>query len=78
MHLCQNTTCWFGAFYHRNEMFYSVKIIQGKTHKEFGRWSKGNHRDVPVLSRTKVNYLREQLMYSTETNDITDTGSAAR
>lgn len=78
MHLFQSTTCWFEKFYHRTEMFYSVNSKQRKTHKVFGRWSKGSHRDVPALSRTKVNYLREELMYSTETNDITDTGSAAR
>ena len=78
VHLFQNTTCWFETFYHRTEMFYSVKITQRKTHKVFGRWSKGSHRDVPALSKTKLNYLREELMYSTETNDITDTGSAAR
>ena len=77
MHLFQ-TKCWFEKFYHRTELFCSVNTSQRKTHKVSGRWSKGSHRDVPTLSRTKVNYLREELMHSTETNDITDTGSAAR
>ena len=77
MHLFQ-PKCRFEKFYHRTELFCLVNTSQRKTHKVSGRWSKGSRRDVPTLSRTKVNYLREELIHSTETNDITDTGSAAR
>ncbi len=80
MYLFQKTICWFEKFYHRTEMFCSVHSIQRKIHEISGRWSMSSHQNVPAPSRTKVNYLhlRKELMYSTKTNDITDTGSVAR
>lgn len=77
-YLFQQNTCWFEKFYHRTERSCSVNSMQRKTHKESGRWPTGNHLDVPAVSKTKDNYLCEELTYSTENNDITDTGSAAR
>ena len=77
-YLFQQNTCWFEKFHHRTERSCSVNSMQRKTHNEYSRWSTGNHRDVPALSKTKDHYLCEELTYSTEKNDITDTGSAAR
>ena len=84
-YLFQQNACCFEKFYHRTARSCSVNScsvnrnsMQRKTHKESSRWSADNHRDVPAQSRTKDNYLCEELTYSTETNDITDTGSAAR
>ena len=71
-------TYQFEKFYHRNEMSCSVNSIQRKTLKESSRWSVDNHRNISALCRTKNNYLCEEITYPTETNDITDTGSAAR
>lgn len=68
----------FEKFYHRTEMSCSVNSTQRKTLEESSRWSIGNHRNISALFRTKNNYLCEELTYPTETNDITDTGSAAR
>jgi hypothetical protein len=68
----------FEKFYHRTEMSCSVNSTQRKTLEESSRWSISNHRNISALFRTKNNYLREELTYPTETNDITDTGSAAR
>ena len=76
--LFQRSTYWFEEFYHRTEMACSVNSTQRKTLEESSRWSIGNHRNVSGLLRTKNYYLCKELTYSTETNDITDTGSAAR
>ena len=77
-YLFQQNASWFEKFYHRTERSCSVINMQRKTHKESSRWPTDNHRDVPALSRTRDNYLCEELTYSIEKNDITDTGSAAR
>ena len=68
----------FGKFYHRTELSCSVNSILGKTLEESSRWSINIHQNISALCRIKNNYLCEELTYPTETNDITDTGSAAR
>ena len=77
-YLFQKNACCPEKFYHRTERSCSVNNMQRKTHKESSRWPTDNDRDVPALPRRKDNYLCDELTYSTEMNDITDTGSAAR
>ena len=72
--LFQQYTTMFEKFYHRTEKACTVHRTQSEILEKASLYPRGGSWDVPALSAIE----NENITFSTETNDITDTGSAAR
>ena len=64
----------FEKFYHRTEKACTVHRTQSEILEKASLYPRGGNWDVPAVSAIE----NENITFSTETNDITDTGSAAR
>lgn len=76
--LFQQYTTVFEKFYHRTEKLCTVHRNQSEIREKPSVNPGGGRWDVPALSAIEHNYLCENITFSTEMNDITDTGSAVR
>ena len=72
--LFQQYTSMFEKFYHRTEKACTVHRTQSEILEKPSLYPRGGRWDVPALTAIE----NENINFSTETNDITDTGSAAR
>lgn len=70
-------TTMFEKFYHRSEKACTVHRTQSEILEKPSLYPRGGRWAVPALFAIE-NKLFENITFSTETNDITDTGSAAR